>query len=220
MIDKQVLISKKDQLNQYVMNAKLQIVDENGEVIDEWKTQDKDHMASGLVVGKQYTLKEVDVPENYRKADDITFVVKDDQKNQVIKMLDLKTATVSITKYDATNKKELPGAKLKVLNKENEVVDEWTSTNQEHLVKNLVVGDEYTLVEETSPNGYKKAEPIKFTVEDDGKVIQKVAMYDECIPNVNTGVSDHRTLFEALGVLSVGAILIMTSFKKKHGKSK
>lgn len=45
-------------------------------------------------------------------------------------------------------------------------------------------------------------------------------MYDECIPNVNTGVSDHRTLFEALGVLSVGAILIMTSFKKKHGKSK
>ena len=50
MIDKQVLISKKDQLNQYVMNAKLQIVDENGEVIDEWKTQDKDHMASGLEV--------------------------------------------------------------------------------------------------------------------------------------------------------------------------
>ena len=138
----------------------------------------------------------------------------------IIEMLDLKTATVSITKYDATNKKELPGAKLKVLNKDNEVVDEWTSTNQEHLVKNLVVGDEYTLVEETSPNGYKKAESIKFTVEDDGKVIQKVAMYDECIPNVNTGVSDHRTLFEALGVLSVGAILIMTSFKKKHGKSK
>lgn len=60
-----------------------------------------------------------------------------------------------------------------MLNKENEVVDEWTSTNQEHLVKNLVVGDEYTLVEETSPNGYKKAEFIKFTVEDDGKVIQK-----------------------------------------------
>ena len=107
-----------------------------------------------------------------------------------------------------------------MLNKDNEIVDEWTSTNQEHFVKNLVVGDEYTLVEETSPNGYKKAEPIKFTVEDDGKVIQKVAMYDECIPNVNTGVSDHRTLFEALGVLSVGAILIMTSFKKKHGKSK
>lgn len=45
-------------------------------------------------------------------------------------------------------------------------------------------------------------------------------MYDECIPNVNTGVSDHRTLFETLGVLSVGAILIMASFKKKHGKSK
>ena len=220
MIDKQVLISKKDQLNQYVMNAKLQIVDENGEVIDEWKTQDKDHIASGLEVGKQYALKEVDVPENYRKADDITFVVKDDQKNQIIEMLDLKTAVVSITKYDATNKKELPGAKLKVLNKDNEIVDEWTSTNQEHFVKNLVVGDEYTLAEETSPNGYKKAEPIKFTVEDDGKVIQKVAMYDECIPNVNTGVSDHRTLFEALGVLSVGAILIMTSFKKKHGKSK
>ena len=220
MIDKQVLISKKDQLNQYVMNAKLQIVDENGEVIDEWKTKDTDHMASGLEVGKQYTLKEMDVPDNYRKADDITFVVTDDQKNQIIEMLDLKTATVSITKYDATNKKELPGAKLKVLNKDNEVVDEWTSTNQEHLVNNLVVGDEYTLEEETSPNGYKKAEPIKFTVEDDGKVIQKVAMYDECIPNVNTGVSDHRTLFETLGVLSVGAILIMASFKKKHGKSK
>lgn len=220
MIDKQVLISKKDQLNQYVMNAKLQIVDENGKVIDEWKTKDTDHMASGLEVGKQYTLKEVDVPENYRKADDITFVVKDDQKNQIIEMLDLRTATVSITKYDATNKKELPGAKLKVLNKDNEVVDEWTSTNQEHLVNNLVVGDEYTLEEETSPNGYKKAESIKFTVEDDGKVIQKVAMYDECIPNVNTGVSDHRTLFETLGVLSVGAILIMASFKKKHGKSK
>ena len=60
----------------------------------------------------------------------------------------------------------------------------------------------------------------KLSLLNDCKVIKKVAMYDECIPNVNTGVSDHRTLFEALGVLSVGAILIMTSFKKKHGKSK
>ena len=80
---------------------------------------------------------------------------------------------VEISKVDASNSKELPGAKLKITDADGNLVEEWTSTEESHFVK-LTYG-EYTLTEITAPKGYELAESIKFTVGKDGKVTSDAA---------------------------------------------
>ena len=66
-----------------------------------------------------------------------------------------------------------------MLDKDGNVVDEWTSVKDApHVIKRLVAGETYTLREEFAPYGYLKATDITFTVEDNGDV-QKVEMKDE-----------------------------------------
>lgn len=79
-----------------------------------------------------------------------------------------------IKKTDATTTKELPGATLQIFDAEGEILEEWVSTEEEHIVYGLPAG-EYTLREITAPYGYDIAEDIKFTVED-GKIVTKVEM--------------------------------------------
>lgn len=66
-------------------------------------------------------------------------------------------------KVDAATGKELPGAKLQIINGKGTVVEEWISTNEEHIVWALPDG-KYTLREVTAPYGYDVAEDITFEV--------------------------------------------------------
>lgn len=122
---------------------------------------------------------------------------------------------VKISKKDITNKKELPGAKLKILDENGDVVEKWTSGKKPHYIEKLPIGN-YTLVEVTAPNGYEKAEKVKFTVEDTGE-IQKIHMYDEPVlqpetpssPDVpKTGDTTPILWFLALMISSFSLILL------------
>lgn len=73
-------------------------------------------------------------------------------------------------------KKELPGAKLKIFDKDGKTVESWTSGKEPHMIERLAPGT-YTLREVTAPNGYEVAEDAKFTVKETGE-IQKVSMVD------------------------------------------
>ena len=59
-------------------------------------------------------------------------------------------------------------------------MESWTSEEKPHYIEMLPIG-EYTLREETAPDGYLVAEDVKFTVKDTGE-IQKVVMKDEVKP--------------------------------------
>ena len=94
--------------------------------------------------------------------------VKNVNDNATLK-LDIITQ-IEISKIDATTGKELPGAHLVVKDSNGKVVDEWTSTNEVHAIKNLVPG-KYTLSETIAPEGYKlSTETIEFEVFADGTV--------------------------------------------------
>lgn len=108
----------------------------------------------------------------------ITFTVEDTAKAQKIEMKDDVTK-VEISKTDISGK-ELPGAKLTILDKDGKTVESWTSEEKPHYIEMLPIG-EYTLREESAPDGYLVAEDVKFTVEDTGE-IQKVVMKDEVKP--------------------------------------
>lgn len=87
---------------------------------------------------------------------------------------------VEISKTDIAGK-ELPGAKLSILDKEGKAVESWTSEDKPHYMEMLPIG-EYTLHEESAPDGYLVTEDMKFEVKDTGE-IQKVVMIDEAKPD-------------------------------------
>ena len=91
------------------------------------------------------------------------------------------TTKVKITKYDITTKKELPGATLRITEKETgKLIEEWVSKKESHYIEaKLIAGVEYVLAETRAPRGYKVAKPITFKVNDDGSVWQTVEMYDD-----------------------------------------
>ena len=154
--------------------AELSVIDENGKVIDKWTSSNKAHTIEGLTVGKEYTLREDLAPLGYVKATDIEFTVSKDKETQKIEMID---KVVLVSKTDLVTGEELPGAELEVTDKDGNVIDKWTSTNEPHHVTGLEEGKEYTLTEKTCPYGYEVAESINFVVTTD-KETQLVEMKD------------------------------------------
>lgn len=155
-----------------VEGAKMTVTDEKGKTVDEWTSGKEEHSISGLEEGKKYTLTETTAPKGYVKAESIEFTAGDkDQK------LVMKDKQVTITKTEVTGTKEIEGAKMTVKDETGKTVDTWTSTKEEHYVSGLEEGKKYTLIEETAPEGYVRADEITFTVTNE-KVDQEVNMFD------------------------------------------
>lgn len=175
MKDKQFTVSKKDVSGKnYVEGAKLEVRDDQNRVVDSWTSTKEDHYVSGLEEGKTYTLTETTAPNGYVKAESIEFTVSKDKVNQKVNMLDKQ---ISVTKTDITGTQEVPGATLTVKDADGNTVDTWVSGEKEHYVSGLEEGKTYTLIEETAPEGYVRADEITFTVTKE-KVDQEVNMFD------------------------------------------
>ena len=161
---------------QEIEGAKMQILDQDGKVVEEWVSKKEPHVVYALEPG-EYVLHEEQVPteQGYVRAEDVKFVVEETVDVQKVKMEDDHTK-VSISKTDITDGKEIEGAKLQILDQDGEVVESWT-TGEEHLIEYLPVGT-YTLHEEAAVDGYIVANDVEFTVEETGE-IQKVKMEDE-----------------------------------------
>ena len=85
-----------------------------------------------------------------------------------------KPTEMVFSKVDETGTKELPGATIQIIDKETgDIIDEWVSTEESHIVNYLVEGKEYIMKEYTSPYGYEIAEEISFIAFDGEKVTMK-----------------------------------------------
>ena len=203
--------------------AKLQIIDKEGNIVEEWISAKEPHVVYGLPEGT-YILHEELPPyaEGYVSAEDIEFEVKEDGSVTKVEMKD-DYSKVEISKTDITTGEELEGAKLQILNKEGEILEEWVTDGKPHLVEKLPVGEELTLREITAPEGYEIAEDVKFTLEDTME-IQMVEMKDARTsetPGVPQTGDDHWKpilLFVLLGASAAGLMATMI-YKKKHGKT-
>lgn len=188
-------ISKKEiSSGEELPGAVLQILDQEGNVVAEWTSTGEPFYMEKLPVG-QYILHEVSAPDGYATAPDIPFTVSDTGEIQAVAMVD-EVTRVQISKKDLTTGKELPGAKLQILNAAGELVLEWTSGSEPYITEKLPVG-KYTLREISAPEGYVTAEEVVFTVEDTGE-IQTVAMSDD-ITKVQISKTDLTTGKELTG---------------------
>lgn len=171
--------------------AKEDIVNKDGKVIVKADTQiertvtGKDGKAaftSDLPLG-QYYVKEIEAPKGYVKSDKI-FDVDASYQGDKVKVIEFDAAfenapiKVEISKTDITGEKELPGAKLSVIDADGKLVESWISeAGKTHMIERLPVG-KYTLREESAPYGYKVASDVTFEVKETAE-IQKVSMKDE-----------------------------------------
>ena len=167
------------------------------------------HMIQGLEAGEEYVLKETKTPNGYATFKTQTFTAKEG-KDTSLSMTDEDTK-VEVSKQDITTKKELEGAHLKVTDKDGKVIDEWTSGKQPHMIKNLTVGETYTLTEVIVPKNYKVAESIQFTVKDTGKV-QRVIMYDQPVDNYVVTGDENNYYFILLTICLIYIYYLITKY--------
>ncbi len=162
-----------------VPGCKLQVVDSQGKVVEEWISTTTPHkIVAKLVVGNTYRLVETCPAPGYTTAESVEFTVLDTHTVQVVEMRDDITK-VHITKTDITGEKEVVGAKLSVVASNGAVIDSWTSSTTAHAIEGkLVVGEKYTLIEKRPADGYATADSITFEIKDTGE-IQHVTMKDD-----------------------------------------
>lgn len=156
--------------------AHLKVTDEDGNVVDEWVSTEEAHVIKELVVGKTYTMTETKPADGYVTAESIEFTIENTSEIQKHEMKDDVTK-VQISKTDITGDQEIPGAKLTILDENDQVVESWTSTEEPHYVEKLPIG-RYTLREEQAPKGFILTADVSFEVKDTGE-IQTVVMKDD-----------------------------------------
>ncbi len=194
-----VTISKQDVAGSAeIPGAELKILDKNNREVTKWTSGTSPHQVS-LDPGT-YTLEETIAPKGYIKSTSrIQFIVNGNgtvtvgssvgssvvMKNEPI--------MVEISKKSITDKKELAGAKLRILDEKGSLAKdiegnslEWTSdgkTKKFHLAAGT-----YFLAETKAPDGYKLIDTkVKFVVGEDGKVtvdnedVKLVAMFNNPI---------------------------------------
>ena len=115
-----------------------------------------------------------------------------------------------ISKLDGGSRQYLPGAELKLERKldsgERELVESWTSGEEEKQFDRLPPG-EYVLTEEQAPEGYTKAKPVDFTLQETGEE-QKVEMLDE--PLVEAPRTGDISYIPGLAAAAAGSLVLMT----------
>ena len=206
--------------------CKLKVVDADGNIVDEWTSGKEAHVIRELTVGKEYALVETKPVDGYVTAESVKFTIKDTADVQKVEMKDDVTK-MKISKQDIAGK-ELPGAKLTILDQDGKVVESWTSTEKAHYIEMLPIG-KYTLREETAPDGYLVAKDVEFEVKDTSEV-QHVTMVDEEKPAEKTPeggkpvsdspkTGDNTNLwlwFMLLGIGATGTGAVAFMRKKKH----
>ena len=121
-----------------------------------------------------YFVQEAKQVEGYTLNDTIYQIeIKQDGDNFTITCENKPTEMV-FSKVDETGTKELPGATIQIIDKETgDIIDEWVSTEEPHIINYLVENKEYIMREITSPYGYEIAEEISFVAFDGDKVTMK-----------------------------------------------
>ena len=154
----------------------------------ELKTTDEDgkiRFVADLPVDSRYYIKELAAPDGYvtdQEPQEFTFEYQGSGTSvaEYAFTFEDEQTTVELSKADLTDKKELPGASLKVTDEDENTVDEWVSKEEAHIIKGLIVGKKYKMTETKPADGYVTAESIEFTVENT-KEVQKHQMLDDVI---------------------------------------
>ena len=189
-----------------------------------------------------YTIEEISTISGYKKSNEKITVTISESNNEIRKEIINETVKVTISKTDATGKKELPGAKLSILDKDGKVLNKcvfdkdkhlitysdgddatactWASTDKSYIFEGLPVG-KYYLVEELAPEGYQKStEKILIEIKENGAVKDKIEMKNALEVPVPDTLSARSALLLAVAMfdiaLGIGILLYVKKSKNQE----
>ena len=130
--------------------------------------------------GARYKVEEISTVDGYVLLEEpviFEFDIKDNTTKEytVEKIIENKLTETYFSKQDL-NGTELKGGEYSVIDvKSGEIIDQWTSDGRTHLIKGLVMGQDYIYREDLTPLGYTYAKDVKFTM---SKNKQTIVMKD------------------------------------------
>ena len=175
-----------------VEGAKMQILDEEGQIVEEWVTGQEAHNKKGLETEKEYILHEAEPAKGYVTAEDIKFSINTDgslrikEEDQIkeatiptIQMKDARTK-IKINIIDKETKEPVKDVVIQIIDKTTgEVVYEFTAKGEEEVIEKLPIG-EYEIVEKEIPidKGYVTFQKQDLTVQDTPQEQEKTIEQD------------------------------------------
>ena len=178
--------------------ATLQLIDADKKVVDEWTTDGKPHSLYAIAKGT-YTLHEKEVPDGYVCAEDMEIEIKETADTQRFVMKD-DPIQAEIEKIDYDNGDSLPGATLQLIDKDENIVDEWTTDGKPHSLYAIAKGT-YTLHEKEVPNGYVRAKDMEIEIIETADM-QQFVMKDKRIGGIVTSMTKPTPEKETPGTIN------------------
>ena len=193
-----------------LVGAKLQLIDADGNIVDEWTTDGKQHKISKLLKGT-YTLHEEEAPEGYNIAEDMEIEITGGIVPTVIEMED---APIQI-KIDKKSEigESLTGATLQLIDTDGKIVDEWITDGTPHEMYAIPSGT-YILHEEEAPYGYVLAEDMEIEIKQTEE-IQYFTMIDGMMGTIRTSMKGASNTPQGSIIEKIGNIV----FAPKTGDS-
>jgi len=210
-----VYINKIDSITKEAIDgASIKVTDASGNIVDAWETIPDMHklvLAPGKYIVTEMspapnhvmTHEVINIEVNYLGEVIGDYVTID---NRIIfNYENVPYPTIPILKYNERNA-VLAGAKLKLVDAENNLIDEWVTTEDDHNV--TLAPGKYYLSEKEAPSGYIKSEElIEINVTQEGEANpSRVVMANRSYPVVEFYKKDATT-----GDNIVGAELVITS---------
>lgn len=158
--------------------AHVQILNEDGEVVEEWDSTLEHHFIEGLKTNHQYTLRLDVAPEGYIEADDVTFSIGSDgsvntelpQTDEQVFAIEVQKTRVLIDVVNIADGESLEGSHIQIIDDEGLVVEEWDSVGEPYRADGLRTGVEYTLHCEEPAEGFSGSPDTTFTIDETGHV--------------------------------------------------
>lgn len=161
------------------------------EALDEWTSGMEYHKTIHLDVNKRYTLYCTVPADGYiLDSTGVDFIINEDgsittenstfedEVGDTIIIINEFQTKVRIAKTDIANGEELSGARLQILDENNTVVRDFTTTVEAEEVRGLLTNHLYTIKEIVPPEGYTLTSPITFSIDEYGNVTTSGQMAD------------------------------------------
>ncbi|MED1044875.1 SpaA isopeptide-forming pilin-related protein [Bacillus mycoides] len=213
------VIKKDAESGKVLEGAEFRLKNENGQVVGEAKTTNKDGVVTfeNLVPGK-YTLEETKAPEGYKAVElkvEVNVVANEVVKQEVMneKVLD----QFEIVKVDANDKtKLLSDAEFTVYKDGKKVAELKTDESGKAMLPKLPLG-EYTVKETKAPAGYKISnKEWKVTIQNEKEVVKVEAENEKLLGSLQIIKTDDKDQAERLA----GAVFTLKDAKGNVVKEK
>lgn len=164
--------------------ALLAICRPDGTIEEEWISDGSPHLVNALLLaGSEYLLVEMRPPQGYAKAPSISFTVPKEGGEVYLRLVNhptrLTVRKLALESDGMTRIGPLAGAVIRIETEDGREIYRFTTdeSGSRELKGILTAGETYCAVEETPPEGYEKAEPVWFTI-DEGNEMLTILIYD------------------------------------------